>query len=134
MEVNKGRFAEGHPGRPKGSKNKNKEDVYRDLIYDFIEMFKSGNSYVYYHIDKKNKEIMYIGKGKNNRAWEFKKGARNNYWDEYFNKLKPTVKLICTNLSEKEALAIENALIKVHKPVLNICGIQDINQTSIFDI
>jgi hypothetical protein len=107
-------------GRPKGSLNKQKDIIYTSLINDIFNMFKSGKYYVYYHIDVNTKEIVYIGKGKNNRAWDFRIGARNQEWSEYIKNNKFDVKLIVVDVSEEEALAIERTLIQVKNPLLNI--------------
>ena len=97
----------GNPiGRPKGSLNKHKDNIYLSIINDFFNMFKSGNYYVYYHIDSNTKEIVYIGKGINNRAWEFTNKSRNENWDEYVKNNKIDVKLVVINLLEEEAFAI----------------------------
>lgn len=106
-------------GRPKGAKNINKGFI-NQIALDLIGSFKSGTNYVYYHIDKETKEIVYIGKGKNNRAWSFSDYSRNEEWAEYKKENDIEVKIIACDLSEEEALAIEQALIKVNKPILNI--------------
>jgi len=107
-------------GRPKGSLNKQKDIIYTSLINDIFNMFKSGKYYVYYHINVNTKEIVYIGKGKNNRAWDFRIGTRNQEWSEYIKNNKIDVKLIVVDISEEEALAVEKTLIQVKNPLLNI--------------
>jgi hypothetical protein len=105
-----GKFEKGNKlgkGRPKGSTNR-KKIIYKSLYEDIVGSFKSGSYYVYYHVE--NNIVIYIGKGSNDRAWNFR-GRPYNEVD---------VKLICHNLSEEEALAIEKELIKIHKPFYNI--------------
>ena len=119
MPFNKGESGN-KDGRPKGSLNKQKYNIYTSLINDIFNMFKSGKYYVYYHIDVNTKEIVYIGKGKNNRAWDFNLNARNQEWNEYIKNNKIDVKLIVVDISEEEALAIERTLIQVKNPLLNI--------------
>jgi hypothetical protein len=119
MPFNKGESGN-KDGRPKGSLNKQKYNIYTSLINDIFNMFKSGKYYVYYHIDVNTKEIVYIGKGKNNRAWDFNLNARNQEWNEYIKNNKIDVKLIVVDISEEEALAIEKTLIQVKNPLLNI--------------
>jgi len=106
-------------GRTVGSRNKKKE-IYKGLYEDIVGSFKSGECYVYYHIDTLSLETVYIGKGTGNRAWNFKDKARNNIWIKYKKENKLKVKIIAANLSEKEALCVERALIKVVNPILNL--------------
>jgi len=105
-------------GRPKGSKNKmyqrfTKINQIEDLIYNYI----NGKYYVYYHVNNNTDEVFYIGKGKNHRAWDYE--ARNDLWKKYTIKNEFRVHLLCSNLNENEALAIEKSLIKVIKPLTN---------------
>ena len=103
-------FEKGHKlgkGRPKGSSNR-KSNVYKGLYEGIIGCFKSGSFYVYYHII--DEEVVYIGKGSNARAWQFNRRPYNN----------ADVRIICNDISEIEALAIERELIKIHKPKYNI--------------
>ena len=72
----------GNPnGRPKGSKNKMTKSSlhvkYKDLYNRIIGTFQSGKYYVYYHIDSRTNEVIYIGKGCGDRAWS---KDRNKDW------------------------------------------------------
>jgi hypothetical protein len=127
MPFNKGESGN-KDGRPKGSLNKQKDNVYASLINDIFNMFKSGKYYVYYHIDVNTKEIVYIGKGKNNRAWDFRIGTRNQEWNEYIKNNKINAKLIVVDVSEEEALAIEKSLIQVKNPILNNMNTNNLNK------
>lgn len=106
-------------GRAKGTKNK-QYDTLKSVYEDLIGSFKSGRFYVYYHICLNTKEVVYIGKGTNNRAWEFTDTARNENWVNYKKNNKLEVKIIASNLSQEESLAIEKVLIEIKKPILNI--------------
>lgn len=111
-------------GKPKGTPNRDKEAVYKQLLFDIIGSFKSGNYYVYYHINDKTKEVFYVGKGCNGRAWN--NGSRNDKWLEYVRSIKHnySVRIIASFLSESEALSIESALIKLIQPVCNIAQLK----------
>ena len=106
-------------GRTVGSRNKKKE-IYKGLYEDIVGSFKSGECYVYYHIDTLSLETVYIGKGTGNRAWDFKDSSRNNIWLKYKNENELKVRVIAANLSNEEALSVESALIKVINPILNL--------------
>ena len=115
MPFKKGQSKSG--GRQKGAKNKR---PYRDQclinsIEDFIGTFKSGKYYVYKHIED-GKEV-YIGKGNGNRAWN--KGDRIGEHKQKMQNESIKVKIIASDLSEEEALAIERELIKIRKPKYN---------------
>jgi hypothetical protein len=94
-------------GRPKGSKNR-KNDIYKELYEDIVGTLKEGKHYVYYHYI--GSELIYIGKGVNSRAWAFS-NRKYNHAD---------VRIICSNLKEEDALAIERELIKINRPKFNI--------------
>ena len=127
-----GKFEIGNSGRPKGAVNKvKKSDLtieYKTLYEQMLGTFKTGKSYVYYHINKTNNEVVYIGKGTGDRAWKKGIGSRNTKWYNFMqdNELID-VKIIASFLSDKEALAIEKSLIKVLQPSLNKQHIIDNN-------
>lgn len=127
-----GKFEKGNSGRPKGAVNKvKKSDLtieYKTLYEQMLGTFKTGKSYVYYHINKTNNEVVYIGKGTGDRAWKKGIGSRNTKWYNFMqdNELID-VKIIASFLSDKEALAIEKSLIKVLQPSLNKQHIIDNN-------
>lgn len=110
-------------GRPKGVPNKFSSRLERETrlvaLENLVNSFTNGCSYVYYHTNDLN-EVFYIGKGKNNRAWEKNKLSRNDLWYNYVMKNSYTVSVIASNLSDEEALVIESALIKLHNPKTNI--------------
>ena len=115
----------GNPnGKPIGSKSKDKNINLRNVYEDLIGTFKSGRFYVYYHVCTNNKEVVYIGKGTSNRAWEFTDASRNTNWCEYKKSNKLDIKIVASDLSQEEALAIEKALIETKKPILNINNIK----------
>jgi len=109
----------GNPqGRPIGSKDKPKDTAIRNLYEDIIGTFKTGKHYVYKHVHGGN--TVYIGKGKENRAWDLidRKKSYLRYLSEINNDIE--VRIIASDLSEDEALAVEKALININKPVGNI--------------
>ena len=102
----------------KGVSNGRKQSM---IIQEFISTIKSGTSYVYYHVNNETHEVFYIGKGKGNRAWNT---GRNDYYEKYLEEINNnyTVRLVALNLSDEEALAIEEALIRIKNPICNISG------------
>jgi len=104
-------------GRQLGTKNKRpySDQFLVDYIKDLIGTFKSGKYYVYKHIER-GKEV-YIGKGSHGRAWE-----QNRKINEHTQRMKRgliKVKIMASDLSEKEAFAIEGELIKIRQPKYN---------------
>lgn len=65
--------------------------------------------YVYLHRKKTTGEVFYVGKGKENRAWE--KSGRNKYWKHIASKHGYTVEIYQNNLQEWYALELEQELI-----------------------
>ena len=127
-----GQLIKGHKGlKPKGAKARDKTLAFMQIYNNLIGTFKSGRYYVYYHVNPENNEVFYIGKGSNNRAWDKKKNIRNDYWDEYIENMEYDVRIIVSDLSQNEALAVECALIKVKQPICNIDHINIRNQTRI---
>lgn len=106
----------------KGVKNKFPNKLEREAkltaLENFITSVSRGNYYVYYHIDNLDDRVFYIGMGCGNRAWD--KSSRNDMWKEYTSVCDYRVSLLASNLSKEEALAIEEALIKINKPLTNI--------------
>jgi hypothetical protein len=117
-------FIKGKSGNPNGRKhgsiNKDKRNIYLELLTDVLNMYRNGNYYVYYHINSETNEIVYIGKGKNDRAWNFSNSKRNEQWHQYVENNQIEVKIVVVDLLEEEALEIEKSLIKLKKPVLNV--------------
>ena len=108
----------GNPkGRPNGAKNRRlyRDQCLIDCIEDLIGTFKSGKYYVYKHIE--DGEEVYIGKGKNNRAWHKSDKIGEHKYKMRDGSIK--VKIIASDLSEEEAFAIERELIKIRNPKYN---------------
>lgn len=61
--------------------------------------------YVYLHRRKTDNKVFYVGKGKNNRA--FDRTNRSRWWKSVFDKHGVTVEVVFDNLSEKDALQAE---------------------------
>lgn len=84
------------------------------------------NFYVYVYIDPRNYEEFYYGKGKGNRKDDHLKfdddTQKTRIIKEILNEgLKPIIKVIARNLTEKEALLVEKTLIwKLGKSLSNI--------------
>ena len=74
--------------------------------------------YVYKHVD--NGEVVYVGMGKIGRAWAFsKRHPKHKQWMkdcDIFTAVQP----IETNLTEKEAIALERTLIYELQPKFNV--------------
>lgn len=68
-----------------------------------------NNFYVYAHYNPIKKEVFYIGKGKDKRAYV---KSRNKHWKNIVNKYGYEVQFIATDLSEIEAHEMEIKLIK----------------------
>lgn len=68
--------------------------------------------YVYVHRKATTNEIFYVGKGKNNRAWELE--DRNNHWHNTVNKHGFKVDVIQTPLQEWYAFELEVELIALY--------------------
>ena len=129
MAANSGTFrkGDGRPRKPKGTKNRPNErivaamNIYEDLIGS---VFHGRNSfYVYAHYF--NGQCFYVGKGAGRRAWQRKDGCRNDLWAEYVSLINGSgkdyeVRIVAAALTEKEALAVEAALISARRPECNI--------------
>jgi hypothetical protein len=71
--------------------------------------------YVYAHYKADTGEIFYIGKGRDNRAYQKKKtDGRSEWWHRIVNKHGYTIKLLHENLSSEDALAKERELIQYY--------------------
>jgi hypothetical protein len=73
--------------------------------------------YVYKHIIEETGEVFYVGRGKNNRAWE--KGGRNEYWKRIVGKYGRIVEIIRENLELQESKNLEIEFIAQYKPRAN---------------
>jgi len=75
--------------------------------------------YVYCHRNPTTKDIFYIGKGSNNRAYVMK--SRGKYWFNYVKKHGiPIVEILYENLTEEDAFKLESELIeKIGRSDLN---------------
>lgn len=104
-------------------------------VYVYLDPRKSeGYKYENFYFEN---EPFYVGKGKNSRKiihmWEIKKGvSTNQYKTNKIKKileenLKPVIHLVAENLTEQEALILEESLIKKigrkedGGPLTNIC-------------
>ena len=63
--------------------------------------------YVYLHKRLTDGSVFYVGKGSNQRAWDFSESGRNPYWHNTYNKYGIIVQILYDNLSEQEALDLE---------------------------
>ncbi len=77
--------------------------------------------YVYAHYTLDTNELFYIGKGRNNRAFQRGKGSkgRNNYWHKIVNKHGYRVEMLISNLKESDAFIQEILAIKEFSPRCN---------------
>ncbi|MEE2961559.1 MAG: GIY-YIG nuclease family protein [Myxococcota bacterium] len=80
---------------------------------------------IYIFIDAKGK-ILYIGKAKNlkSRVTSYFRGGDTRYFVKLLGKVLQDIEIIVTN-TEKEALLLENELIKKNKPKFNIKLVDD---------
>jgi len=91
------------------------ESIYSEI---FSELTKTGSYYVYGHY--LNDELVYIGKGKDNRFQSWNRGSNEHQELIKNRKIKP--KIIANNLEESISLDIESALIEKYKPKFNVNG------------
>jgi hypothetical protein len=126
-------FQKGHKGfKLKGGKarfDKISASYAVNLVDDLIGTFKSGKYYVYQHILEGT--VVYIGKGSGGRAWSKERVQQDHY--EQLEQDNIEVKIICSDLSEEEALAIERCLIKLRNPIFNTVHATNFNQLPIFN-
>jgi hypothetical protein len=73
--------------------------------------------YVYKHLIKDTNEVFYVGRGKNNRAWD--KSGRNKYWKNIVGKYLYIVEIIKENMEIEESKKLEIELIDKLKPRAN---------------
>lgn len=77
--------------------------------------------YVYMHFRLSDNKLFYIGKGKNNRAYQ--RHSRNRHWNFTNNKHSSYALIYADQLTENQALELEKKLIKEYKDQLvNITG------------
>ena len=72
------------------------------------------NHYVYKWYNTETKEVFYVGMGKDNRWTEI---CRNDLFNNYIKKHKCAVKKIIENLTEEEALKMEEMLTDEYKEI-----------------
>lgn len=79
-----------------------------------MKNIREKNDYVlYFHINKNNGEIFYVGIGESKRAFVSSSSLRNKHWVNYVKKHgEPIVKIIKNNLSFNEAASLEVFYIK----------------------
>lgn len=85
--------------------------------------------YVYYHVDPRDNQVKYIGKGHGQRAWMMRNSGhtaaryghrRTEHWDWFLEletlgyTLEDIVVLHTKHLTESEALALEKKLVNQH--------------------
>jgi hypothetical protein len=68
--------------------------------------------YVYYHLNSKTKQLIYIGVGYHKRAWCFKWGRNKHYLNYVKKHGNPLVEIKYSNLTQDEAYELEINLIK----------------------
>jgi hypothetical protein len=76
-----------------------------------------SNFYIYAHVLPGTRNVFYVGKGKENRCNSHY--GRNRYWKAIVAKYGFEVIIICNNLSEKKAFALEKKYIEKVKPRAN---------------
>lgn len=77
--------------------------------------------YVYTH--ERDGNVLYVGAGHSNRAYNFTDPRRNKKWYEHVKNGQPiTVNIVKTFDSKKDALAFEKELILELKPIANTMG------------
>ncbi|APR02540.1 TPA: hypothetical protein ACXDAY_002330 [Clostridium botulinum] len=74
-----------------------------------------NNFYVYEWYNVDNKEVFYVGKGKNKRYKNTTK--RNQYFKNYYNKYECDVRKVKENLTEKEAFNYEIEVIEKYRNI-----------------
>lgn len=77
--------------------------------------------YVYLHRRASDNSVFYIGKGCKYRAYETHKSKRSVYWIRVYQKHGRVVEIVKDNLTEKEAIALEVALIAQYG-IENLCN------------
>ena len=118
-------------GRTKGTVNRttsiglssNSIVAVKGLYESIIGSIKGNKFYVYSHEYKG--ECFYVGKGCNNRAWDSGIGSRNDKWADFVCSIdmKYDVKILAADLTEKDALYVESALIQSRKPICNVMSL-----------
>lgn len=80
------------------------------------------NYYVYLHLKEDTKEPFYVGKGKGQRAL-FKNG-RSEFWQNVVKKHGYLIKIIMSELSEEQALSLEQVTIANLKEIgVKLCNL-----------
>ena len=69
-----------------------------------------NNFYVYFHINPVKNSIFYVGKGKDDRAYD--KTGRNRHWTNTVNKYGFIIDIAHDNLTESDAFDLEAFYIK----------------------
>lgn len=74
-----------------------------------------NNKYIYLH--KKDNVVVYVGKGSGYRAYS--RQSRNEEWRNLFNDDIPTVEILCRNLTDKEAVDLEQLVLSYFPNAIN---------------
>ena len=77
--------------------------------------------YTYGHYKADTKELFYIGKGKNNRAYE--KDSRSDFWRNIVNKHNYTIEIFSNWETEEEAFIHEKFLIDCFGDLTKLCNL-----------
>jgi hypothetical protein len=83
-----------------------KGDFMESQKYKILKKF--NDFYVYTH-SYGNRGVVYVGMGRVNRAWDYKK--RNHLWETFFADCEPIVHIVKKGLTLEEAEKLESSLI-----------------------
>ena len=79
--------------------------------------------YVYAHVDPTTEELLYIGKGKDGRAWVIDRrgaGHEDLLWSFVSSHGRGSyVRIIADHLAEDDALFLERCLVAMNQPAMN---------------
>lgn len=74
---------------------------------------------VYRHVNAKTREVFYVGMGNSTRPKARTPRDRSDEWFEIVNRDGYEIEIICENMSEKDAIKLENLLIDQYKKVIH---------------
>jgi len=90
-------------------------------LQTILSVAENQKFYVYFHINEKTKQVFYVGKGCNKRA--FSKQQRNKEWFAVVNNDGYKVKIVCENLSEIQAINAEKFAISAFRKIGGLTNI-----------